>query len=97
MLEVLAEVEFLHLDRSVEKCRYVNGCWPFIFYEELGQMAGCQLIMENEAFDGDKVDLILHFLDDSIHKSKIMEGCTFQLYNGQTHIANGVFKLVTNS
>lgn len=93
-MDVLAEVEFLKIDRSKYEFKYINGCWPFITYPALNGIAGCMLLLDNEAFDGDVVELEIKFYDESIHEGKIREGDLFDLYVGTTHIAKGRFTII---
>ncbi len=52
------------------------------------------LLLDNEAFDGDVVELEIKFYDKSIHEGKIREGDLFDLYVGTTHIAKGRFTII---
>lgn len=93
-MNVLAEVNFLDIDRSEHKFKYIDGCKPFITYSALDGMAGCMLRLDKEAFDGDLVELEINFYDESVHIEKIKEGDLFDLYVGTTHIAMGKFTII---
>jgi len=93
-MDLLSKVEFLKIDRKKYEYRYINGCWPTISYPALNGIAGCTLLLDQEAFDGDIVELELKFLDESLHEDKIKEGDTFDLYVGRVHIAKGEFLVI---
>lgn len=95
-MEAIADVKFLKIDRSKYDFKYVDGCWPFIYYPKLDGKAGCQLYfgVKGEAFDEDIVEVTIRFLDESIHIGKLSEGDDFYLYVGDVHIAIGKIKIL---